>query len=283
VYVRPAAPRSIGGEVDDAIRLWRQALAKTWPLALAAQLLVSIPLLLFRVPMQAATGQSSQLMLSTKLSPQFWLSYIAAALLASGFYNAVVSQTASTASSEPAPMSASLRIGFRLLPRALLLGLAMGFVVCILASLFMVPTAFLDTSARLVLMGSLAAVLLFLAGRIFLANLVLVVNNVGVIDSLESSWNLTRGHWWRSAAILTVTIIIFTVFLFVIGAVTGAATVVLGRTSSAALAVSESISILGNALFTPLFSAVMLTIYYDLKLRKEGADLAARVNALASQ
>jgi hypothetical protein len=43
----------------------------------------------------------------------------------------------------------------------------------------------------------------------------------------------------------------------------------------------QIISLLGNALVTPLYSAVLLAIYYDIKLRKEGADLAGRVNALA--
>jgi hypothetical protein len=33
----------------------------------------------------------------------------------------------------------------------------------------------------------------------------------------------------------------------------------------------------------PLVPAVLLTMYYDLKLRKEGTDLAGRVDALAAR
>jgi hypothetical protein len=43
----------------------------------------------------------------------------------------------------------------------------------------------------------------------------------------------------------------------------------------------QVISLLGNTLISPLYSAVLVAIYYDLKLRKEGADLAGRVSALA--
>jgi hypothetical protein len=37
------------------------------------------------------------------------------------------------------------------------------------------------------------------------------------------------------------------------------------------------------ALLMSLLPAVQLAIFYDLKLRKEGADLSSRVNALAPQ
>jgi hypothetical protein len=33
---------------------------------------------------------------------------------------------------------------------------------------------------------------------------------------------------------------------------------------------------------TPFSTAVMIALYWDLKLRKEGGDLAARVNALSA-
>jgi hypothetical protein len=43
----------------------------------------------------------------------------------------------------------------------------------------------------------------------------------------------------------------------------------------------QGISLLGNTLISPLYAAVLVAIYHDLKLRKEGADLAGRVSALA--
>ena len=33
MYVKPTTPRSIGGILDDAIKLYRDAFAKSWPLA----------------------------------------------------------------------------------------------------------------------------------------------------------------------------------------------------------------------------------------------------------
>jgi len=40
------------------------------------------------------------------------------------------------------------------------------------------------------------------------------------------------------------------------------------------------VSLLGTTILLPLISATLVAIYYDFKLRIEGADLAGRVNAL---
>ena len=40
------------------------------------------------------------------------------------------------------------------------------------------------------------------------------------------------------------------------------------------------IGVLMNVLVTPFFSGLLIAMYWDLKLRKEGGDLAARVGAL---
>jgi hypothetical protein len=43
------------------------------------------------------------------------------------------------------------------------------------------------------------------------------------------------------------------------------------------------ISVAGGTVLMTFFPAVLVAMYYDLKLRREGADLASRVNALAPQ
>ena len=37
-----------------------------------------------------------------------------------------------------------------------------------------------------------------------------------------------------------------------------------------------------SVLFVPYYVALLLSVYWDLKLRKEGGDLAARVSALGA-
>jgi hypothetical protein len=283
VYAKPTAPRSIGGLIDDAFRLWREALAKTWVTALIAQLAVSVPLLMFRVPVVPGAAQNPQQLLAMYRSPMFWLCYLIAVLLGSGLYNAILVQTASAAEQRSMTVGESLGVGFRLLPRTILLGLAFAAGVSILAVLFLLPALAWGVLARVVLGSACFLILFFLLGRLFLAQPVLIVEDAGVIDSLKSSWNLTQGHWWRCATILTVVIIIFFVFLLVVGFVAGLATAFVGPGSTAAAIMGQLLSVVGNTVFTPLLIAVILSIYYDLRLRKEGGDLADRVSALASQ
>ena len=75
-------------------------------------------------------------------------------------------------------------------------------------------------------------------------------------------------------------IVIVAVFLFV-GIIAGIVAATTGSASAISGILVQVISVLGNTLISPLYSAVLISIYYDLKLRKEGADLAGRVNALA--
>jgi hypothetical protein len=46
---------------------------------------------------------------------------------------------------------------------------------------------------------------------------------------------------------------------------------------------SELLTIVGGTVLMGFVPAVLLSMYYDLKLRKGGADLASRVDALAPQ
>jgi hypothetical protein len=45
---------------------------------------------------------------------------------------------------------------------------------------------------------------------------------------------------------------------------------------------SMLMGLVSGLIFTPLFYGGLLSIYYDLKMRKEGGDLAGRVEALGS-
>ena len=109
----------------------------------------------------------------------------------------------------------------------------------------------------------------------------MIVEDKGAPESLGRSWTLTAGHWWRVATILTVLVIVIAalvLFVGIIAAIIAASTGSIGGISGILV---QGISLLGNTLISPLYSAVLVAIYYDLKLRKEGADLAGRVNALA--
>jgi len=94
---------------------------------------------------------------------------------------------------------------------------------------------------------------------------------------------LIKNHWWRTATVYTVAIVIVFVFYLLIAALNALVFAMLHSTSGAATLVSQLFSIAVGTVLVPFFPAVLLAIYYDLKLRRDGADLADRVSALSSR
>ena len=281
MYTRPTEPRSIGGVLDDGFRLWRSAFSKAWPIALMGQLLMVIPLAIywvqFGVPLGAKQLGAAMMLNSVGLS----LAYLVFSIAAIGFHNAVIAQTDATTQGMGETIGQSLSVGFRLLGRAFLMGLLVGFAVALpMVVLFFILVG-ASTMVRVIVGAMAFLVLCYAVGKIVLGAVVLIVEDKGATDSLRRSWTLTAGYRWHVAIILTVlVIVIVAVFLF-IGIIAGIVAASMGSTGGISGFLVQGISLLGNTLISPLYAAVLVAIYHDLKLRKEGADLAGRVNALA--
>src|ERR1700687_642509 len=91
-YVKPTTPRSIGGILDDAIKLYRDAFTKSWPLALIGQVLLAVPMLIIRtrVPAVPAVAGNPFSALAIYKSPGVWLPYLIALIMLVGINNALV-------------------------------------------------------------------------------------------------------------------------------------------------------------------------------------------------
>jgi hypothetical protein len=132
-------------------------------------------------------------------------------------------------------------------------------------------------------------VLVIVPGLILMVSLMmymalLLFENKGPVDSLTGSHRLVWGNWWRSSAILTIALILVIVIVMAVGMVAAIVTPFAGLAMDDILMVGLVAELVFNAvfnvLFMPFLTAVMIALYWDLKLRKEGGDLAARVNAL---
>jgi hypothetical protein len=300
VYTKPAAPRSIGGVLDDAIKLYRDAFAKSWPLALIGQVVIAAPLLVIRLQLAAVPGVGGNPMavatnpaaaaayMAIYKSPAIWLSYLAVLVATFGLYNALIVQIDGFATAKPRSVGESITAGVRLLPCALLLYLVMivGLtlsMVCVGIVAGILGAMHLGAIVRGLLVAAYAVALIYVFGRLFLAYVALIVERAAVFKSFGISWALIKNHWWRTATVYTVAIVIVFVFYLLIGALNALVFAMLHSTSGAATLVSQLFSIAVGTVLVPFFPAVLLAIYYDLKLRRDGADLADRVNALSSR
>ena len=248
-----------------------------------AQVLVSIPIVIFWIQSGSAAGAQTQFFLVMTKSLGFALAYALVSLASIGFHNAVVAQTDATATGVARTMGQSLSVGFRLLGRAFLMLILIGVGIAVPVGLLFVVLAGVSVAGRIAI-GLVAFLFVcFVLGKIILATIILVIEDKGATESLRRSWTITTGHWWRIATIFSVLIFIVVVVFLVVGVIAGIVGTSLGPKSGMSAVFVQLITLLGNTLISPLSVAVSVAIYYDLKLRKEGADLAGRVNALAPQ
>jgi hypothetical protein len=281
MYTRPTEPRSIGGVLDDGFRLWLSALSKAWPIALLGQLLMAVPLIIYWVQFGAPLGAGQTM--AAMLMGSAWLSLVYGifSIVSIGFHNAVIAQTDAASRNSGATIGESLSLGFRLLGRAFLIGVLFAIAIVVPVALLFLALLGLSVTVRFVLGVAAFFAVCYALGKVILGVVALVVEDRGAVDSLRRSWNLTAGNWWRVATILTVLVIVIVALFLFVGIIAGFVRVGMGTTAGIPGVLIQIITLLGNTLVSPLYAAVLVAIFYDLRLRKEGSDLAGRVSALA--
>ena len=152
--------------------------------------------------------------------------------------------------------------------------------------------AFLPMLLGTILYGlavAIGSVLLLIPGIILMLSLIfysylIVLEGDGPIAALKTSHNLVWGNWWRTAVLLTIVFIIVYVLLLGLTIPISAALPVIMPMGEDPMTFMYAFNVfygLVYAIITPLMVALFIVVYYDLKARKGGADLAARIEATA--
>jgi hypothetical protein len=265
MYTRPSAPRSIGGVLDDAVHLYRESLARCWPLSLLIALvavLQSAQLLDLSVPTGGnaiASAQQTLALWQERLrSPEFWFTQLAYAAVDSVLYAALIALINAAASRVMLSVPQALEFALRRAGRILLLTLILFVLVSAGCMLLLAPG-------------------IYLAGALQLSTTALIIEDAGAVRSMGISLRLIRGHWWRAVTLISVVLFIMLVFYGLGGLVVGllglATNVLAGQLITAAV----------NTLVLSALPAALIAMYYDLKLRKDGGDLAQRARALPAE
>lgn len=107
----------------------------------------------------------------------------------------------------------------------------------------------------------------------------ILIEREGPISCLKRSWALTRRAWWHAFGVLLVAgIILMIVTLVVVGvlaALGAAAGFLVGNTALTQVLTSVAGTI-GNLVIAPVSVAYYVVLYYELRARNEGFDLAQR-------
>jgi hypothetical protein len=256
MYSKPTSPQSIGQVLDGSFRLTATAFGRSWILALFAGLSAYAASVY-----QFTRGQSLEEALTAPQDAIYWTLYVLGLLGSILFYSALYIRIDNIASGGGGP--GALPTALRKLPMLIvliilnMLALTVGFILLIVPGLILIVS-------------------------LMLAMPILLLEGKGPVDSLKSSHKLVWGHWWRTTAILTVGVIVIFVLYIILGIIAAAvAPLVAGGEAAFAAVVSMFIVLaLAGVLISPFVCSMILNIYWDLKLRKEGSDLAARAEAV---
>jgi hypothetical protein len=134
------------------------------------------------------------------------------------------------------------------------------------------------------LLGMLVALLAWVAMLVKLAfaTLSVVLEDRGAWASLGRSWDLTRGHFWRVGGTLLLLglLIGVAVMIIVLPPVLALSFLMGSPTGALGGAIMEAVVALAQLLMVPLGIIGTVLLYYDLRIRKEGFDLAMMAEAI---
>lgn len=137
------------------------------------------------------------------------------------------------------------------------------------------------------LMMGFVAVFLWVAIKLMVAPAAVVIEELGALAGLRRSWDLTRANWWRILGITLVVGILVAVITQVVlipasllpSVLSGVVSPHGGRGQDATLTVAVSIitAVVGalvGAVGYAFQTSVMALLYLDLRMRKDGLDIA---------
>jgi len=281
MYVQPTAPRAIGGVIDDAIKLYRASFRSCWPIALIGSVVTAaISLyLLSRFPALGTVRDPALMWQMLKPSPLWgWLLIpgIASLLLLGAV---IACQNAMAAGTGPMTVGVALATAFARLHWLLLAVLVGVIFIGFGVGIVLVPVV---AASRVLAVLAWVILGIYLWGRLQLWMVAVFAEDAGTFRAMGVSWRLVGGHWWRSATILTVGIIIVLVISMLFGLVGNLIFVVVRVDRMSVLMGNQLITAVERVFVTPMMPAVLVAMYYDFKLRREGGDLAARTKSLRS-
>jgi hypothetical protein len=107
-----------------------------------------------------------------------------------------------------------------------------------------------------------------------------VVRGAGVTGALSNSWLLTRGHFWR-VTLFGAMLVVVTIPLYLAGVAASRILPASAGLWGGAGHVAELVIVAAISLVqVPLWAALIVAAWHDLRLRAEGTDLAVKIVAL---
>lgn len=293
MYVTPSAPQSVGGVIDDAIRLYRHSFARCWLLGLLPALLFGAFMTALEISAGYNVARGGTLPTTGNFRAMLVFGDLALVVLMVGFQGAItVYQAALSRGDASYSLGRALGTGFARLPIFILSGILfyLGLIgVMLVALIALLPFGLLLNHFHLLgrsitgigITVAFGIAMIYVLGRLQLFVAAIYIDRKGPKSSLTTSWQLTKGHWWRAIAILgagMAIIIVLYVTVILLNYLIG----YIMHDMMYRAAIDTSVLVVCYTFVYPMGPALFVAMYNDFKLRREGGDLAARVGALTS-
>ena len=208
--------------------------------------------------------------------------------------NAVLLRQYALATGHPVATGTELSTGARRVPGILLIAILMMLAIVatlipllLVASLMTVGSSTPGLPLIWVIVGLCLLALVsasWAVVRWICAGTAYLLTDRGPVASMRHSWQLTAGNFWRLSVIYTVGIVLIIVLYLLSSLIGGVVALLLAHGDVAVITATGAVVVtLLGAIVTPFYSALLLAVFGDLSVRREGADLAQRLSAPATQ
>lgn len=239
----PTSSQSARGVLATGVALYRETLAVSAPLAVAAQAIALLP----HLPTLLATRGAPQSSLPGEGAMLTVLLCLVASLVP---WMAMTARCWARAYGQDMDLVSALRRALRLLPRTLAATALYALLVSIGLAVLIVPG-------------------LYLGVALMLYPVILIAEDRGPVESHKRSFALLRGHWWRGSLIVSAP----TTLVLVLGLAGQVLPIMSALGISAGALDAPLLAFLVNAgtllLYTlalPLVTSVLIALYHDLLL-----------------
>lgn len=257
MYKKPESPLEIGAILDDGFRLFKESFSRLILLAVVGSLIGQIPALVLSF---GRTGEALRTSF-TMLEVVIILASMAASFLV---YACLVVRLDGISNNRDLSLSQTFSVGLSRFIPFLLCSILYSVCIVIGAVALIVPGIILSVS------------LLF-------APYATITDSLGPVKALGYSRKLVKGNWWRTSGILTVAVLIFISASLLVAFLSGFSAFTAQQNAEAnapSLVIIFVLTPAINAIILPLFYALILAVFNDLKLRREGLDLEDKIAAI---
>jgi hypothetical protein len=280
------APQGIGRNLDNGFRLFFAGIGPAALLLLIMIIIDAILFVVFGTGFFAMMGQMEKGQMPAGGMGSIGVFVLLFMLVYFLFNNALIAKYGAIAYERELSIGGALATG----ARKILPVFIYGILYMIIVGISSIPLAILMAALKpqgllaglIVIIGVIPPMILGLS--LYLGPYLIVIDDRGIFESLGASHKLVWGNWWRTALFFTIILIIMIAVMFAVQLTFGLIIALIahagpGDGTMSFMIVLQVINQLVSLVFMPVLIGLMIPYFHDLKLRKEGGDLASRITA----